>query len=478
MTPLGWERIAATFHVLAGDELLRFDRLPRHQEIRESARWPRVEEPPLVLLFLSHRWETPDHPDPDGRQQAAIRMLIQRIAVVAEAMWCERVERLRLVPSLDREGDLQAQAIVRRMLGWGPGADKAAAAEAKRQLAAASARDREAPGAFQTWLISRIGVWIDYSCMPQRPFSAVEEVEFRQTLGLLDRLVASSTLLALRNSGDDYTTRGWCAGEFFLGSARSFSRGLYVDIDRLRDAQPLPVPQPPVPATPDAMAAGVMTQAYADELEAWRTACEQWEALEAPLAKAHPPDAWAAYRGLQGAAFPTAAVDPNPFRRVLDLLMALETALIGGWLMSDKPRTIDAGRMIEKLVLDAGLHCAHRADLVYLGFLLACNGWIEVFQPLLRGCLQRYLDTMPSSAKEDGWPALVVTLQPLDEETRGLFAALSPARPGPWHERLRSPASSAPRERAVIEDLTERLRRTPPVFGWVDAVPPEADRIC
>jgi len=72
-------------------------------------------------------------------------------------------------------------------------------------------------------ILSRIGIWYDYACMPQRPpnpgaqRTEEEEVEFVEGLRSLHSLIAESTLLSLRYEGDDYQRRGWCAAEVSVG---------------------------------------------------------------------------------------------------------------------------------------------------------------------------------------------------------------------------------------------------------------------
>jgi hypothetical protein len=83
-------------------------------------KWLARDEPPLALLFISHRWETLEHPDPSGRQLAALQEFLRLVCRCIEAMFLTRYDRLRLVPTLLREGLLQAEEIARRLLGFGP----------------------------------------------------------------------------------------------------------------------------------------------------------------------------------------------------------------------------------------------------------------------------------------------------------------------------------------------------------------------
>ncbi len=383
-----------------------------------------------------------------------------------------RDQRLRLIPSLDSEGDLQAAEIVRRMFGLGPFAANVACVggeKAKATVQAEYARGGDHRG-FCDWLASRIGVWIDYICMPQEPFSDEEALCFKRTLRELDSLVASSTIVALRQAGDDYAMRGWCATEFFLGSGRSFANGLFVDMDRLSGGQAVAIPGPP-PEAADSSAREVMTDVYRSDLAAWREALQWWSSIDGPLVGQWLPDAWARYRDLQAGAFPGSHVDPNPFRRVLDAVSALETALVAKWLMSDRPRVFDLGDAIVHILEEGGLGCAKAYDLLYVGILAARNGWIDAFRPLFSECLTRHVAAMDLSSEPGGKVrlALIVKLSPPPGELQELFCNAQPNSPGTWASRLRytNPVGDA-RERTAIAQIRAHLDRRPLSFSFVD----------
>ena len=128
-----------------------------------------------------------------------------------------------------------------------------------------------------------------------------------------------------------------------------------------------------------------------------------------------PPSVWPAYRSLQGSGFHAMEADPNPFRRALELVRRVERGLVRGWLMSDRPRTIDVGSELTGLMARLELRSAAATDLLYLGLLLVANGWLDVVKPLFRECLTRYLEgAVPSAGSDAGGviPRLVATLNP------------------------------------------------------------------
>lgn len=471
---LNWPDVVSLFRVLAAHDVLAMEQMKRYQNLKDKMHWLGPEEQPLVLLFISHRWETLEHPDPTGRQFKIIQEFLRRICICVEAMLVPARERLQLVPSLSFEGTLQAEEVVRRMLGSGPFAGTSACIggqEAKRIVKERFRTDGHDRNAFHAWLASKIAVWLDYTCMPQKPLSQEDEPVFRRSLLALDSLVMSSTVLALRQTADDYPMRGWCASEFFLASTRSFSRGLFFDMRRMEGAEKVLIPDPPaLRSTAADPATKIMTQSYAQDLSAFHESCSRWSSFEGPLLDMALPDPWSSYRALQGSSFLAIDCDPNPFRRVLEAIRSIETALIEKWLMSEQPRTFDIGKDVGNLLQRSGLRCSDPSDLVYLGYLLACHGWIETFKPLFRGCLRRYVENVgeqPSRSAPGSLPIMAVTLKPLDANLQALFMNVTPHSAGTWNLRLSSLHGSNPHESAVIEQVRKGLNERPPEFLFV-----------
>jgi hypothetical protein len=468
---LDWDAMLHSFRVASARSILDMREMERHQNVRANIRWLTDDERPLALVFVSHRWETLSHPDPSGRQLKAIQQFLRRLCLCVEAMLVPRDERLALVSSLANEGALQAEEVARRMLGFGPHSDGNVcvggfeARQIVREKFNSYSSDREA---FRNWLTRRVGVWLDYTCMPQKPLSMEEQLEFRRSLMALDSLVISSTVLALRQPGDDYSVRGWCAAEFFLASALSFSRGLFMDVQRLEREQEVLVPE--APEVRDGME--VMIKSYEQDFRAFRNACQLWSSSEPPMIDITPPDAWSSYRSLQGSSFCTAEQDPNPFRRVLESVRSIETSLIHNWMMSEKPRTFNFGGDVRQVMQNVGLRTSEASDAIYLGLLIACHGWIDALKPLFRTCLRVYLEQMGADAVQSGHafrPALQVTLHPPDQHFRALLMKVSPHSATTWHSRLSSRHYSDSRERIVVEEVRAILNENPLEFTFVQS---------
>ena len=189
--------------------LLGLSKLDRCQDLPEET-WVLAENL-WHVVFISHRWGSRDNPDPSGSQLAILKLLAQRIADVADVLSDERIgldavrDRLARVPSLARQGSLQAAHLVFRVLCGGAeigGGD-----------------DR----LVNDGILDLIGFWYDFSCLPQDPKTASETQEFSQTLQGIGEMLLSSRVstLVLRREGDGYLERGWCFAESMIAGAKA-----------------------------------------------------------------------------------------------------------------------------------------------------------------------------------------------------------------------------------------------------------------
>jgi hypothetical protein len=176
------------FRILPASYLLRHDRFARMQDSDIEWMDPRRC---WLLIFVSHRWETPEHPDPAGRQHRALAALVTGLCDLWDALIAEDAsERIRLVPRLDRHGTAQAAVLLSR-LNPADGAGR-----------------RSLRGSARRVLPEHVGIWYDYACLPQVPRTSSEEAAFRADLLALPELLgaAAVTLVALREANDDYGT--------------------------------------------------------------------------------------------------------------------------------------------------------------------------------------------------------------------------------------------------------------------------------
>jgi len=160
--PAGASDVLPSFRILPASYLLRSHHFARAQD--SDIEWLKPRQC-WLLIFVSHRWETVGHPDPDGRQHRALAALVTGLCDLWDALAAETAqERIRLVPRLDRHGTAQAAVLLSRVNLPG---------RVLRRSQRESAR---------YFLPDHIGIWYDYTCLPQQPRSPAEEAEFRAGL--------------------------------------------------------------------------------------------------------------------------------------------------------------------------------------------------------------------------------------------------------------------------------------------------------
>jgi len=140
-------------------------------------------------IFVSHRWEAKDTPDPEGKQLALLHRLFTEVENLAMGLTGFET------PMVAQQGPVIAAHILFRTICSGEAGAEAKAAEYD--------------------LLEHIGVWYDFSCLPQAPRSAAEDDVFARAMQDLPGLLADPkvTTLILRWEGDDYRSRAWCFAE-------------------------------------------------------------------------------------------------------------------------------------------------------------------------------------------------------------------------------------------------------------------------
>ena len=159
----------------------------------------------LLILFVSHRWESVNDPDPAGQQLGGVRNLIRHVVFGIRAFLAiEQGNHHKHIPDLGRHGVLQGAMIAMRLLATIYGLSP----EEGRRLLSESNPER------------LIGIWYDAACLPQALCSRRELYGALQNLpGFVQHPHVS--VVALREPEDDYEQRGWCMMEFMLASRQS-----------------------------------------------------------------------------------------------------------------------------------------------------------------------------------------------------------------------------------------------------------------
>lgn len=432
--------------------LSRMEKFERFQTLDDDSTWLHNNDRPFILLFVSHRWDSYEHPDPSRQQIEALQTYTRQIPIVIRALFSEREKRLKLVPDLKTEGMLQAEEIARRIMGYGPFSDDLPRWEnlSPKQEIENHVRTLD-PESFDQWMLERIGLWVDYCSVPQHPRNATDQALFDRTLSRLDKLLPFVTVVGLRRKGDDYSDRAWCVSEILLGAKKSFNKSLYLDIERAIDDSSVAVPGRPSTASGSL---SILQEGYDQDYQAFQDSVLRWENEDQPL-NYLPPDVWSAYRSLQGSATQRMDSDPNPGRRGIDLIRDISTDIIRQWWMSETLTTIDLTRMLEQRSEHLGLLTTDRSDQTYLGLLLAKNGWIAELQPFFSECLNRFLQKRET---------LKVELQPVTPALRSVLKSIRPSSPDVWSSRLSYQSGHSPEEKAAIAFMHRELSENP--LSW------------
>jgi tetratricopeptide (TPR) repeat protein len=217
----------------------------------EAGRFRRMQEwaqqletttvPGRYYAFVSHRWLTPAHPDPEGRQAQFVAW--QLVAYLCEAI---RVAQLRGLhePGLESaagfsigvQGSDLAESIVVNVLRQAlddqslqrVGAEAAAIRELTRDHGVTAAAADSGLGNLRAVLtehpalaslVAQISVWYDYSCLPQPPRTKDEDILFRQGLHALNPCQMLGITVVLLDDAEDYLTRAWCTLEGLVADA-------------------------------------------------------------------------------------------------------------------------------------------------------------------------------------------------------------------------------------------------------------------
>lgn len=210
-------------------ELVDAGRFPRMQEIRERLRFG--AGPGELRVFVSHRWQSPRHPDPGGEQARTVAWrlfgAVCEAVRVAHRRGLHEPRQLAGGLPIGPAGSALTESVVVNVLRERLDDDSLAEAAAEvalitghvGDLGAAQGRSdaglaelRAVVGTVPVLrgLLRHIHLWYDYSCMPQAPRTQEETELFRRELERLVVLQAASRTLVLLDEVHDYLGRAWC----------------------------------------------------------------------------------------------------------------------------------------------------------------------------------------------------------------------------------------------------------------------------
>jgi hypothetical protein len=197
----------------AWSTLLQWERWPRRQKAHRHAV---AAEPEKLLLFISHRWESLDHPDPTGAQLLCLKVgltLALAAAVLQLGAAQGKKQTASGLPELIAEflESIPATAEINTLLQWAEAIKSAAERlETEEDFWRAARRlETENHRASLDRIRSLVLIWYDYASMFQAPRSPAEEAEFRREILQLNAIQRHAGTLVI--AGDHrYLSRAWC----------------------------------------------------------------------------------------------------------------------------------------------------------------------------------------------------------------------------------------------------------------------------
>lgn len=215
-------------------------------ELRRMQEWPHqlseTTAPGCFYGFVSHRWLSPGHPDPERTRARFIAwQLFSHLCEAVRVALARGLDTPRKFSSvLGRELGIQGSSLAESLLvnvlrpTRDPGLIAAAAEEiatidgALKDFGVSAAHEEGALRHLQdvlasrpilSRLMSRIFLWYDYSCMPQPPRNEDEDVLFRKGLESLNAIQLLGRTLVVLDDVEDYMTRAWCTLEAILADS-------------------------------------------------------------------------------------------------------------------------------------------------------------------------------------------------------------------------------------------------------------------
>lgn len=192
--------------------------------------------PGNYYCFISHRWLSTAHPDPDGVQAQTVAW--QLIIYLSEAIRVAKQRGLHqprkfniaMGIAVGVAGSELAESILVNVLRYNLDEDTLNTAFEEAESLPLLEEDYgiketvKDKGLVQLKLLldnrpvlkslcDKILIWYDYSCMPQRPFMKDEEAIFLKTLEKLNVIQLIAQTAIMLEDADDYLGRAWCTLE-------------------------------------------------------------------------------------------------------------------------------------------------------------------------------------------------------------------------------------------------------------------------
>lgn len=189
--------------------------------------------PLAIKLFISHRWKTPDDPDPDNKSLPTIVEYLSRVYMAANGFLdanSHLVKELVIGENLrDAFHERELHRCTCGSIGW---------LDLRSLLATDDLFYERVSGTHQRRafyrLLKHVRVWYDYSSLPQARETSEEQAVFDGALNRLASIVNQSEVLALW--GLESINRAWCVFEVLAGKKVHFCAPAHKEFDSMQKA--------------------------------------------------------------------------------------------------------------------------------------------------------------------------------------------------------------------------------------------------
>lgn len=199
----------------------------------DAATFHRENACPLkIKLFISHRWETLQEPDPQGDQLRSLAEYLSRVFMIANGYLDKEsyvAKELKIGESLLAQVNEQNVSTCR--CGTAPYLDLRSLLGHSDLFYSRVTDIHARRNLYQ--LLRHVHVWYDYASMPQAPRTADEQVIFEQRLNQLADIAGQSEVIILW--GAESLSRAWCVLEGIVGQHLHFCAPAATPIRSLRD---------------------------------------------------------------------------------------------------------------------------------------------------------------------------------------------------------------------------------------------------
>jgi len=184
--------------------------------------------PLAIKLFISHRWKTPEDPDPDSQSLPTIVEYLSRVYMVANGFLDANshfVKELVIGENIrDAFHERELHYCTCGSIGWLDLRSLLATDDLFYQRVSDTHRRR----AFYR-LLKHVRVWYDYASLPQARETSEEQAVFDLALNELASIVNHSEVLALW--GLESINRAWCVFEVLAGKKVHFCAPAQAEFD-------------------------------------------------------------------------------------------------------------------------------------------------------------------------------------------------------------------------------------------------------